>query len=354
MKRALILLLLLVVSGAVIYRILTNNRETVSEVLMASSRGTALVIPGAAARIPQEAALLEQLHRTGELDSVVFISGVSSGALNAVMLNAILSGRYTWEQYRNLLFGLENQDIFINEGRGLPVSTEPLKKLLTTILHDTLGWYRMGDLPIPTSLSVVSLSLTSLSKSTFRLSNLKINRESDPELDLVEVLMASTAFPVAFPPVTINRVTTLPESQYIDGGSAVDYIPYRAVLDFETYTGKNVDRLILVCRKPDTEAGMREELRELGIDRIDQAEKFGISLEELGRISFKNGLLALRREAPILADKTLLYIPEIEKDYPLFDFHSMREQYLATFEWATRHLPIHFNEIVPTLNEIDP
>jgi predicted acylesterase/phospholipase RssA len=330
-----------------------KNRESVREVLLDSSMGTALVIPGAAARIPQEAALLEELDSTGQLEHVVFISGVSSGALNAVMLNAILTGKYTWNQYRQLLFNLNNQDIFINEGNGLPVNTQPFRNLLTSILHDTLGWYKMKDLPIPTSLSVVSLDITTLGSSTFRLSNLRINRESDPELDLVEVLMASTAFPVAFPPVTINRVTTIPESQYVDGGSGPDYIPFKAVLDYEKFAGMNVDRVIVVCRKPDTEAGMLEELRELGIERADQAGKLGISLEELGRSAFKKALVSMRKEAPMMADKTLLYIPDIPKDYPLFDFHSMEEQYLATFEWAVENQPVHFNTIVPTLSDLD-
>ncbi len=353
MRKFIVILMLLAAIGAALFWLFRKTQETVSEVLMDSSMGTAVVIPGAAARIPQEAALLEELDRTGQLEHVVFISGVSSGALNAVMLNAILTGKYTWERYRRLLFNLRNEDIFINYGQGLPVDTEPFRKLMTRILHDSLGYYKMSDLPIPTSLSVVSLAAATFGENTFRLSNININRESDPSLDLLEVLMASTAFPIAFPPVTINRVTTIPESRYIDGGAASDYIPYRAVLDFEKYSTVNVDRMIVVCRKPDTEAGMREELRELGLGQVDHVEKFGISLEELGRSAFKKSLLALRKDAPLLADKTLLYIPDIVQDYPLFDFHSLEEQYLTTFEWAQTHKPVPYNEIVPTLNDLE-
>jgi len=61
-------------------------------------KGTAILMTGAAARIPQEAALLEALYKRGLLKDVVFISGVSSGALNAVMLNGILSGKITWNE----------------------------------------------------------------------------------------------------------------------------------------------------------------------------------------------------------------------------------------------------------------
>jgi predicted acylesterase/phospholipase RssA len=51
--------------------------------------GVAVLLTGAAARIPQEAALLEELDKRGLLEDLVFISGVSSGALNSVMLNGI-------------------------------------------------------------------------------------------------------------------------------------------------------------------------------------------------------------------------------------------------------------------------
>ena len=42
--------------------------------------GVAVILTGAVARIPQEAALLQELDRRGLLKNVVFISGVSSGA----------------------------------------------------------------------------------------------------------------------------------------------------------------------------------------------------------------------------------------------------------------------------------
>ena len=59
-----------------------NNKK-----IPARRSGTAIILTGAAARIPQEAALLEELYNRGLLKNVVFISGVSSGALNSVVLN---------------------------------------------------------------------------------------------------------------------------------------------------------------------------------------------------------------------------------------------------------------------------
>jgi predicted acylesterase/phospholipase RssA len=91
--------------------------------------GVAVIMTGAAARITQETALLEELDKRGLLKNVVFISGVSSGALNAVMLNGILSGKMTWNEYKNILFNLKNSDIFTQEGKKIPLNTSPARQL---------------------------------------------------------------------------------------------------------------------------------------------------------------------------------------------------------------------------------
>jgi len=310
------------------------------EETMEHSGGTALVITGAAARIPQEAALLEQLYYSGHLNDVTFISGVSSGALNAVILNAILDKKYTWRKYRNLLFSMSNQSIFLPSEKSLPVNTEPLRQLLTAVLHDTLGYYKLKDLPYPTSLSTVSLNIKSWADHTFRLSNRLINDESDPELDLVDVLMASTAFPLAFPPVRINNSITLPPGRFIDGGTTADYIPYRAALQYEAFSRRNFKKMIIVSRKLDTDEGLRKELQEMGITRLDLIDKLNIALEDLAQRAFFRGLESLLREAPELSKKTLIYLPAIKGEYPLFDFTTMRDQYKTSREWARTHKPI--------------
>jgi len=186
--------------------------------------GTAILITGAAARIPQEAALLESLYNKGMLNDVVFIAGASSGALNTVMLNAVIDKKITWNSYKNILFSITNDSVFKMKDKKLPVDTSPLKNFLTRILHNRLGYYKVGDLPYTSAISITDIDLLKFTRKNYRLSNLKINPESDPSLDLVEVLMASTAFPVAFPKVRISHTTTLPDHDFIDGGLVDDHI----------------------------------------------------------------------------------------------------------------------------------
>lgn len=91
------------------------NKSKQQAQISTKCKGTAVLITGAAARIPQEAALFEHLNYTGELKNVVFIGGASSGALNAVILNGILSGKITWKQYISWLNEISN-DSYLSTG----------------------------------------------------------------------------------------------------------------------------------------------------------------------------------------------------------------------------------------------
>src|SRR5450759_5255424 len=122
-----------------------KEKDLKKEPVLLTRSGTAIIMSGAAARIPQEAGLLEELDNRGLLKDVVFISGVSSGALNAVMLNGILSGRMTWAEYKEILYNLKNSDIFIQEGaKRLPVNTQPSRNLYTKIVEGKLGYRQIG------------------------------------------------------------------------------------------------------------------------------------------------------------------------------------------------------------------
>ena len=244
--------------------------------------GTAILLTGAAARIPQEAGLLEELYNRGLLKDVVFISGVSSGALNAVMLNGILSGKMTWAEYKEILFKLTNKDIFIQEGaKRLPVNTQPARNLYTKIVEDKLGYHQIGDLPFVTSISFTHLKHLDLKKEVYRMCSRKINEETDTTLSLVDIMMASSSFPIAFPPVRIRNVKTIPDVEYVDGGIGDDHIPYHALFEFEKFRGKGVAKVYIISRKSDSIPEVSEELRGLGIDDRGRFDKMGVSLDNI-------------------------------------------------------------------------
>ena len=147
--------------------------------------GTAIILTGAAARIPQEAALLEGLYKRGLLKDVVFISGVSSGALNSVILNGILSGKMSWAEYKGILFNLKNSDVYTQENKKIPVNTEPLRRFITNVVEGKMGYISIGDLPYMTEISFTHVKDLDLRKKVYRMCSRKINEETDTSLSLV-------------------------------------------------------------------------------------------------------------------------------------------------------------------------
>jgi hypothetical protein len=308
--------------------------------------GVAVIITGAAARIPQEAALLEELDRRGLLKNVVFISGVSSGALNAVMLNGILSRKITWKQYYEIIDTLKNSNIFIQEGRKIPVNTAPARALYQTIFEEKLGYYKMGDLPITTSISIAYIERLKLRSTEYRICSRKINEETDTTLSLVDVAMASSAFPVLFPPVRISNVKTIPDVEFVDGGIGEDHVPWHALLEFEKCRGTGVEKVYIISRENDDVPAISEELNGFGINDKGIFNKLGLSFDAIFTRGILKGMEAYAREAPDLVPLTYVWMPKMKADFLFFNFEDLGEQYSLTTEWAKTNPPVHLGDFL--------
>jgi hypothetical protein len=306
--------------------------------------GVAVIITGAAARIPQEAALLEELDKRGLLKNLVFISGVSSGSLNAVMLNGILSGKISWDEYKNILFSLTNSDVFKQAGKKIPVDTSPLRELLKNVVEDKLGYYKIGDLPYTTEISFTHIKDLDLKKTVYRMCSRKINEETDTTLRLVDIMMASSAFPIAFPAVRIENVKTIPDEEYVDGGVGDDHVPFHALLEFEKFRGADVEKVYIVSRKSDSIPEISEELKDLGINDRGVFDKLGISLDAILQKGMIKRLEAFSTEAPDLVEHTYIWVPDFDSNFLLFNFNELRRQYELTSQWAKKHEPLPLSE----------
>jgi len=326
-------------------QVLENNSQQGKPANSSSlHKGTAVVITGAASRIPQEAALLEQLCESGWLNDVAFISGASSGALNTVVLNAILNKTFSWERYKKILFGITNSQVYERGDKKLPLNTQPLGNLLRRIVQDTLGYSVIGDLPFPSAMSATRIKLVPPEKQTMRFSNKLINAESNPAYNLVDVLMASAAIPLVFPPVRIRNVDDFPEETFLDGGISDDHIPFEAVLQYQRLRGNEVERLIIVSRKSDSVQNIQDELASIGLKDSKVLEKLGITLQRYSKDSFVKKLLELQQLYPALALRTYIYVPDFDSNYPLLNFNTMKDQYRVTSAWAKQNQPVLLSE----------
>ncbi len=338
-KFAVILTVLIVISGIVAFFNIPKSEDH-EENFSKPRSGIAILMTGAAARIPQEAALMEELDNRGLLDDLVFISGVSSGALNAIILNGIKSHKLTWNEYKTILDSLKNNDVFIKEDKKLPVNTEPARNLYTKIIEDKLGYKSIGDLPIPTSISFTHIEDVGLEKKVYRMSNVPINEETDTSLNLVDILMASSAFPIVFPPVHIRNVKTIPDVEYVDGGIGEDHVPYQALLEFERYRGQGVKKVYIISRKSDKTPEISEELKGFGINDKGVFDKMDVSLEGILSKGILRRLEAYTVDAPNLVPITYIWIPDYEADFMLFNFDKLEEQYTLTSAWAKKNNPV--------------
>lgn len=310
--------------------------------VQAKPEGVAIIMTGAAARISQEAELLEELYKRGMMKNVVFISGVSSGALNAVALNGILSGRMTWNEYKAILFKLKDSDIFVpfKENR-LPVNTDPVRKLFKQIAEDKLGFHKIGDLPYMTVISVTDLKEFDLKKKVYRLGSQKINEESDPELNLVDIMMASTSVPIVFPPVRIRNVKTIPDVEYVDGGVGEDFVPYHGLLEFEKFRGKPVEKVYIISKKGDDLSNISEQLKEMAPEKNEiRLDKFGLTFDGLLRKKMVKGLESYAKLAPDKINISYVWVPDFDDNFLMFNFNEMEKQYMLTRQWASSHDPV--------------
>ncbi len=319
------------------YSVIAQNSDIQAD---RTRKGTAIVITGAAARIPQEAALLEQLYKSGDLKDVVFISGASSGALNTVVLNAILSGKTSWNQYKSILFSVTNSQVFTRNGSELPFDTSPLRSLMQRIVNDSLGYHKLGDLPYASAISATNAEIKPYGGRTYRFSNREINKECDPGYDLIDILMASAAIPLVFPPVRLSFKGISQPITFIDGGVAEDHIPFEAAREYEKLTGIEFEKMIIISRKNIPEAGIGPELEYMGIKDTKLKEKFGSAIQHFSKEGFIKKLIFLQVYDPELAARTYIYVPDFEQDFPMLDFNNFKAQYEVSSAWALSHKPI--------------
>ncbi len=304
----------------------------------------ALVVSGAASRIAQECVLMKRLvqgrafpdaARQPVVPSV--LAGTSSGALSVVALNAILlsegliegrpgSGSFSWADYEGLIRALKNEDVYeaariipgaleiIREGAIL--DTAPLRRFMRKIVHSSMGFRFLGDLPIKTYISVVERDTGIVHR---------LSSTAHPGLPLVDVLMASTAIPVAFPAQELRLSGQERPVPCIDGGIGVDGIPVDAI------RAEECTRIVVV--RP-----MRYNPHKRW-NKAPPLARFQIVASAMQSfLYYQEALLdsALYRAAGYASEAAYVYVPTLRYNYSLLDFESGGEQIDETEAWAER------------------
>jgi predicted acylesterase/phospholipase RssA len=306
------------------------------------------VFSGAGARIAQECALsealIEGLTPSGRKIRPDVVAGTSAGALNAIAVNAVIRSKeqpqapaFSWDDYQRILFDMDDAKIFNTTAReiakilsrnipeGFVLDTTPLRNLLEATLAK-MKFDTLGSLYLPTYISVVE-------KESGRIHRL-FSHNPDPavrDFSLADVLMATSAIPVAFKPVKIKGL----EGEFVDGGVGRDGIPVEAMIT------EKCRELYVISKmrggNDETEAAAFRKKR----PRMPKILLTGLlSTEHLMNNLFEYGLVL----APLIARQAFLYMPKLSRQYPMLDFSTQREQYEETMIWARKNDPLPLKE----------
>merc|ERR1712000_8778 len=303
----------------------------------------ALAFSGAGGRIAQHAAMMAALLNGtfpggGNVRHIPeYLSGASSGALSAVMTSAIVetfekklppSQGISFEMYKYLLFHLSNGQIFDDSVAGIAeifthnipagyvLDTTPFETKLASWLK-LMNYKVLGDLYIKTAISVVEQG----TGHTWRLWS------DDPtysKLPILDVLMASTALPIAFKPRTIRG---LGSRLFIDGGTGIDTLPVVALVE------RKVDTIIGVVYASALTSGGAH--LPFPINHLNILSNALATINDM-RVDLFEGAINVLESTNITC---YTYIPTLSKVYSTLDFAHEQEEFDAVWQWTMSNAP---------------
>lgn len=351
-----------------------------------SEKKIGFIISGAAALISQELALAYHLiEEKGIIPTV--LAGTSSGSLCSLLINGVLQhkagkGNFSWDVLKEVIFGLKNQMIYTNSAlldssnqkklkhifgtisdvfsgnklknmvrlfievikdrrdvkdiaiagldawkNGYLLNTEPLIETLNKYANsdEYLGYKTFGDCFIPTYISAVN----NQNGKTHRFYS---KNKTDAKLNPANILAASIAVPVIFPPRKVDDIS------YVDGGTATDGIPVEDMIQ----DGLFDEVYILAPQISDLISGDTHSATQVP---LVSNLLFALQVSHSAIKPFQ-----LARSLSLVKDKTkaLFYSPILTKKFKLLNFNgnTQKEQFDLSLSWAQNNEPIIIEELL--------
>jgi len=308
---------------------------------------------GAGGRLAQHLALMETLIKgyspSGKKIRPSYLSGASSGAISAVLLNAILetedrklSNGITWSDYKDWLFHLKNSDVYDTSAIGIAdiflwniphgyiLDNSNLRGFMKQYA-DRMNYKTLGDLYLPTAISIVN-------QSSGLAQRLWSNDPSVSHLDLMDVIMASTALPIAFP---TTQIRGLGDTIWIDGGTGIDTIPIYALLH-----NANVTEAYILCYGSALTSGGSGNLPFI-LDDIAILRNVVATLNDM-RVDLFDGAIDMA-----ISSKTPSYsfIPHLNETFSSLEFELEELEYDLAFDWSIKNNPTYLNSLTKLDNQ---
>jgi len=214
---------------------------------------------------------------------------------------------------------------------GFMFDTSPLKETLKKFVagKDYIGYQTLGDVALPTYISAVSDKDGKTKRFTDK-------NADDKPLDLVQVLMASTAIPAVFPKQPVGNL-----GDFIDGGTATDNFPVTDLAEEDKF-----DELYVLTPYHAGLVGKEVPHPNTSLKLLDNII-FALGLASDAIIPFQ-----LAYALKLVKDKynAFIYMPRLETQYDLLDFGKMKEQYEKSHKWATENSPKRIIDFLKDIN----
>ncbi len=315
----------------------------------------AILLTGAAARISQEVAMLDQLmaHKGLVIDQDdTMLAGFSSGSLNVLALNGCFrkDQPLSWEDYykKEVLWPLKTSDVFTF--KLPPFNTDPLRHKLDSVLKK-FGYANLEDLPF------YSWVLTFSKRELETLWACSKNK-AESGVILSDLFMSSTAIPVVFPGqkigVTKGLKSDFPGGKFLDGGTGGQFKRFdehlgKYVLDHGSFEEMYIISPMRAKDEDQIEDHLTKTTEKHGISlNLDS-----ISLSSISIHSFNKFLKKLQRwnadhKVP-LARNIYVSIPNVDENFSMLNFDIEKEEYDAVMAWANKnpdHIAMPLDEYI--------
>lgn len=320
---------------------------------MSQKFSKAVFLTGAAARISQEVALLDQLIAQQHLsinEADTLVAGFSSGSLNLLGINGCFRANnpldWNKDYKEGILWGLQNDNVYVKDTDKLKLhifDTSPLRATLNAFLQKQ-GIANVSDLPFQNFI----LTFSDQELKTHWASNIGGAQNS---LILSDLFMASTAIPIVFQAQQIGNVGTtrnFPEGKFSDGGTGGSFKQFEDNFGPIVLQQGGLDEMFIIS--PMRQAGTAE-LSEMEAAFASGDYKSGLK-DALGKLAasisfggFYKFLTALDawNDANGAAIKNItVNIPRMANNFGILDFTQEKAQYDATVSWIQAN-PSDFN-----------
>jgi len=313
---------------------------------------TAVFLSGSGGTISQEVAVIDQLIKQGKLnfdENETLLIGSGSGSLTLVAINACFrrDNPCSWEDFytKNFLQTISDEDIFIKVD---PIHwiTIPQRKKINELVA-AAGFSKISDLPFN---SVILTTSVSENKANW----LKSYTRKEKDLNLTDILMASSAIPVIFPTQQLNNMADSYSTKFIgancEGAMLGLFYKFRKQMKKIVLENGPFERIFIVSpsRLYDYNNTMNHDLSLMIPQEKYQINQF---LNQISIHGFLTFLIKLQKanSKNNLAKHITVSIPESDDNFGLLDFSNQLEKYANVkngFENNPNRLAVDISEYI--------